>query len=173
VILFRYAVRALGGPRVFVRQIAIATLSVVQTLLQLLRRDLVADVRRIKESLLLKTEAETALKQAEVAKARAEGEKVLAEAAELANRASLRKRKDNLARAEAEKKRAEAAKTRAEAEAIRMDAEGRHAREVAEAGVRISEALSKLRLEGGEIMVDSDQLRGLLALLTPRSPSGA
>jgi hypothetical protein len=169
-VIVRYAVQALGGPVFLARLSAVATLSVVEELLSMVGAGLVCDVRRMKESLIRRTEAETAAKVAKVASANAEVQKKLAEAAEAANRANLHKRNDAVARAEKDKLRAEAAKTQAEAEAIRADAESRRIQALAEAQARLIDALAKLRQDGGGLLVDSEQLRQILGLPPPGPP---
>jgi uncharacterized membrane protein YqiK len=158
----RYAVRAVGGPVFLTRAIAVATVSVAHTLIRLVSAGLASDLGRVKEVLLSKLEAEAASKDAEAVAAQAEAQKKLAEAAEAANRANLPKRRDAIAKAERQKARAEAAKTLAEADAIRTDAETKRTRAVAEAYSLLLEALSKLRQDGGELIVDTEQLRKLL-----------
>ena len=147
--------RALGGPAVAVRSVAIATLSVAELLLELANVGLVSDIHRLKEALLQRSEAETDAKQAEA-------QKKLAEAAEAANVANLPKRKDAIAKIERRQREAQVAKTEAEAEVIRKDAETRRLAAVQEGKARLLEAVSKLRGEGGEFMVDPDNLRRII-----------
>jgi len=119
-ILTKLAAKALGGPAVLFRVIAIATLSVAEILARFVDSALVADIYRVKESLLRRTEAESDA-------ACADARKKLAEATEAANRTTLHARNEAIARAEEAELQARAAKTRAEAKAIRMDAETRRA----------------------------------------------
>jgi hypothetical protein len=138
----------------------IATLSVAETVLDLLKLGLVSDIRRIKEADLQTIEAEKDEKKA-TAQLR------LAEAQEASNRATLAKRKDVLAQAEKAKKAAEAAKVQAEADAIRMDAETRRIRAVTEGQARLLESISRLRQEGGDVYFREENLVEILRLELP------
>jgi hypothetical protein len=170
-LIARYAVRAVGGPRFMARQIFTATLSVAQTLLELVRLEgLASDVRDFKSLLYRKTQAEVVIKESEAASAVAEAQKKLAEAAEEANKANLPKRNDAIALAEQAKARVEVAKAEAEVEAIRMEAEGKRAQAIAEAQAKLIDALSKLRQDGGGLAVDPAQLREMLRLQPPGTP---
>ena len=105
--------------------------------------------------------------------------KLLDAASEAANRATLHQRRDAFAQAEREKARAEAAKAQAEAaktqaeankilaeaEYIRTEANARRQQAQIEAKLRFLEAVSRLRQEGGELYVDSENLEQLLRQL--------
>jgi hypothetical protein len=158
--IVQYLGKALDGPRHLGRYVVIGTLSVAQTLLNLMNAGVIKDVARIKEALIQKTEAETAIKLAEA-------DLKVAEAAEAANRVTLNKRPDAIAQAERQLK-AQAAKTEAEAEAISMDAGTRRIEGVANAQARLLEAIGKLRAEGGEIFFSKENLREMLRLQPPR-----
>lgn len=147
--------RAIGAPVAFGRYILIATLSVAETLASLAALTLVPDMRRLKELIFRRLEAQS---DEQVAAA----QKKLAEAAEAANRANLPKRRDAIARCELEIKKAEAAKTEAEAEAIRMDAETRRIEAIEKAKIQLLEALSRLRQEGGDLFVDTENLQQII-----------
>ena len=154
-IVWKLIGRALGGPAIAVRSVWIATLSVAELLLELATVGLVNDIHRLKEALLQRTEAETETKKAKA-------QKELAEATEAANQANLHKRKDAFAKIERDQREAQAAKTKEEAKAIRMDAETKRLAAMQEAKARLIEAVSKLRGEGGEFMVDPDNLRRII-----------
>lgn len=146
--IFKWFARALAGPAWMARSIAVATLSVAQSLASLISSQLVSDIGRVKESIIEKMEAETQTKVAEAAKA--------------VNEANLPKRRDALAQAERAKVEAEAAKTNAEAGAIRMDAETRRVAAIVEAEAQLVEALSRLRQDGGELFCDKEHLARIL-----------
>jgi hypothetical protein len=175
-VIARLVADALGGPQAIARQIYPASLAVVEALLSLWNSRAVPDIRRLKEAAHRRNEAYT---EGEEAKAK----KQVAEATEAANRANLPKRKDALARYEKEKVRAEAARTQAEAEAIRMDAETRRFQAKADAQIKLLEAISRLRQDGGEFFVNPENLKailnrrpkgitGLTARLVLRGPDG-
>jgi len=155
--LVRYIGNVIDGPKLLGRYIAIGTLSVAETLSDLLKAHVVTDIARVKESLIRKTEAEGDEK-------RAEADRKAAEAVEAANRATLHKRRDVIAKAERQLKQAEAARTKAEAEAIRMDAETRRIEAVAGAQARLLEAIAKLRGEGGDVFLSKENLYQILRL---------
>jgi hypothetical protein len=50
---------------------------------------------------------------------------------------------------------------------VRMDAETRRLQAIAECEVKLLEALSKLRQEGGELAIDPEQLQRLLGFSAP------
>ena len=127
-----------------------------------MQKNLVTDIRRIKEAGVRRIEAEADEKVAEA-------QRKLADAAAAANQANLPKRRDAVARAELELKRAEAVKTLAEANAVQMDAETRRLQAVEEAKIRFLEALSKLRQDGGDLLVDSVNLQEILLKGLPPS----
>jgi uncharacterized membrane protein YqiK len=164
--LARYIGTAIDGPKFLGRYIAIGTLSLAETLLELVNAHIVTDIARIKESLIRRIEAETDEK-------RAEADRKTAEAAEAANRATLHKRQDAIAKAERQQKQAEAAKTEAEADAIRADAETRRIEAVAGAQARLLEAIAKLRKEGGDVFFSKDNLQQILRLGLPAADDEA
>jgi hypothetical protein len=162
-VIFRYAAKALGGTKPLGRMVLTATLSLADTLLTACRDGSISDVRRVKETLIRRTEAETTTKEADA-------QKRMAEAVEAANRASLHKRNDALAKAEkslkqakADKVRADAAKTEAEAKAILAEAATKRIAAMA----TFLDAVSKLRQAGGDLFVDRDELKRLLMLPPP------
>jgi hypothetical protein len=157
--IVRWLARAIGGPLTLSGAVQVATLSVAETLLNLLRSGLASDIRRLKVAILRKAEAEADVKAAEALER-------LARAAEVVNRANLHKRRDALAEAEKRQSRANAAKTEAEVEAIRMDAETRRMQAAAESQARLLEAISKLRQEGGDLLADPRNLHQVVTALT-------
>ena len=163
--LVKYVGRILDGSKEIARAITIATISVAEMLLELITSHFVADISRVKESLLQKMEAETAEKKADA-------DRRIAEAAEAANRATLHKRDDAIAKAELEYRCAEAAKTAAEAAAIRLDAETRRIEGIANAQAKLLEAIAKLRSEDGDIYFSRENLETLLRLKLPAEPPG-
>lgn len=154
---------ALGGPQFLARSIAIATASAAEICLGLIHEGWASDIGRIKESLLCKMEAEA---DEEAAKA----QKMLAEAAEAENRADLPKRRDAFAQAKKRHAQARTAKTEAETEAIRMDAETRRMEAVAKGKAALLEALFRLKQEGGDLMLDSENLRRIMREELPPIP---
>ena len=151
--LARYIGTAMDGPKFLGRYIAIAALSVAETLLELVNAHVVTDIARVKEPLIRRIEVET--------------DRKVAEAAEAANRATIHKRRDAIAKAERRQKQADAAKTEAEADAIWMDAETRRLEAVAGAQARLLEAIAKLRAEGGDVFFSKDNLQQILRLGLP------
>ncbi|MFA5239507.1 MAG: hypothetical protein WC476_07355 [Phycisphaerae bacterium] len=158
--LAKFIAKVLGGPKAVFRCIAIASFSLAECLLGLINQGIINDIKRVKESLIHKMEADVDFA---VAKAR----KKLAEAAEAANRANLHKRVDAIAQAEEELIRTRAAKTQAEADAIRKDAETRRLKTVADAKTGFLRAVKKLQQEGGNIFLDRDNLRKILEVGLP------
>ena len=154
--IVKYLGNALGGPLFIGRSVFLATLSVAETCSWLLSANLVSDFRRLKESILKRSEAEADEKAAEA-------QKKLHEAAEAANRANLPKRRDALAKAEVAHKKAMAAKTEAEADAIRMDAETKRIAAIEEAKNKLLESITKLRQEGGDVFFDKENINQILS----------
>lgn len=146
---------AVRGSKDLARVTWIATLSSAEILLTLIKSGLVTDICRVKETLIERMEAETE-------SIRADAEKRVAEAAEAASKADLPKRKDAIARAERDRQIAEAEKTLAEADAIRSDAETRRMQAMAEATAALLEAVSKLKQEGGDMLLSEENLRRIL-----------
>jgi len=159
-LMFRWLGRALGGPQSVGRYVSVATLSVAHTLMSLVSQGMASDISRMKESLLKRIEAEADTKAAEA-------QKRLADAVDAANRANLPKRFDAIARAEKEMARANAAKKNAEGQAILMDAETRRIQAVADAKAKLLDALSRLRQEGGEFLVDTENLKEIIRKSPP------
>jgi hypothetical protein len=154
-LLAKFACKVLRGPKTIARIIAIATLSLAELFIGLLEQGIVTDIRRVKESLVRKMEAEADA-------ADAEAQKKMADAAKAANEANLHKRKDAIARIKLEQEKVKVAKTEAEAEAIRKDAETRRLQAVTEAQARLMEAIGKLRREGGNIYFDRNNLEKII-----------
>ena len=154
-ILTRVVGKALDGPAALFRVIAIAGLSVAETLIGLIHIGIATDLGRAKEALLQTMEEEA--KQAN-----AETQKRMAEATDAANRAGLRKRNDAIARTERRQREAEAAKTEAQADAIRQAAETERLKAIAEAKARLIDAIANLQREGGQVYFDSENLNDIL-----------
>jgi t-SNARE complex subunit (syntaxin) len=159
-LLTRLLGKAVGGPVDLVRAIAVATLSVAETLTTLLTMGVAEDIHRVKKATIKKLEAEGD-------KAAAEAKKMLAEATEAANRATLHKRNGVIAQIEERQLKANAAKTEAEAEAIRMDAETRRQQAITEAQAKLTETISKLQQEGGQIYFDKKNLQKIIKMGLP------
>ena len=87
---------------------------------------------------------------------------MLLKAIQRSNLSSFSNRLDMIASMEKETIIAENTKIIAEAEAIRMDAESRRLKVVFESRVRLIEAISHLRQEGGELIIDADSIQKLL-----------
>lgn len=154
--MMKLLARAIEGSETLCRVIAVATLSVAETLFGLLQSGLVHDTERVKESLIRKMEAEADEKTADA-------QRKLAEAAEAANHATLLK--GRTAREVAERKaKAEAAKIEADAEAARMDAGTRRMQAIAEGQAKLLDAISKLRQEGGDVFLSKENLESILRL---------
>lgn len=169
VTVLKYLGQAVSGPAFATRAATAATLSTAQALLSMVGSPWVDDIKRLKESLILKNESAATA-------ASADAQKRVAEAAEASQRANLHKRRDRLARIEHERQRAEADKVQAEAykivadaEATRVDAETRRLTAMAEAQARLIEALSKLKQEGGNFAISEENLNRLLSLPAPTS----
>lgn len=172
----RFISKAIEGPKHLGRCITIATLSVAETVLELVKIGIATDIARVKKALIRKTEAEADEK-------RAEADRKVAEAAEASNRATLHKRKDAIARAEkqlrfaevAEKKAAaaktiaESEKIRADTEAIRQTIETQRIEAIANGQARLIEAIAKLRAEGGDAMFSEKNLKDILRLSSSTS----
>jgi hypothetical protein len=134
----------------------IVAVSFAKSFLRYLLPDgVISDIDRMKESLLRKMDAEAA-------KEEAEAQNRLAEAAEAANHATLHKRKDAFAAAERRKLEAEADKVEAEGEAVLMDAETRRLQAMADSRIRLIEAVSRLRQEGGDVLVSRENLESIV-----------
>lgn len=147
-ILGKLVATALRGPRRLAAVSRAATLSVAQTLAELVKSQLAGDIRRIKESQIAGMEAEASRK--------------LADAVLAANNANRLKATEALIECEAEERRAVAEKTRAEADAILRDARTREFAEVSKARATLIDAIARLRSEGGDLLLDSDGLAVLL-----------
>jgi hypothetical protein len=146
------------------RAVAIPTLRIVEELLRLSKLGLVADVRAVRENLLLKSSAEARRKDADA-------RKKVAEAIDLENRAAaaaregisldLRRKKASVQRLEAlsriEAARAEVAEAHAAA-VVRAYSAGDEAA-IARATERHANALRRLNAQGGALIVDSAELR--------------
>lgn len=147
--------RTIEGPNQLLNACVAATLHVAEYLVQVWDKDLASDIRQYRESLRRKDEAETT-------KHEADAQKALAEATRAANKANLAKRRDAIARLEREMREAEVAKTKAKAQVILIDAETRRLKTVAHAKAELLEAISKLRQEGGDFLVDPENLEQML-----------
>lgn len=156
----KWIAKNIEAPTRYARTTWAATLSLVETLSFFVSMGIATDIGRIKEAQIKTIEAKAT---AEEAKAN----KVMAEAVDATNKATLHKRKDVMARAELEAKSVETAKTQAEGDAIKMDAETRRIEAVAKAKATLIDAISSLRLEGGDLMVDRKNLESLLGLSAP------
>jgi hypothetical protein len=160
-VLGKWVAKALGGPKRLSHNIMAATLSVVEYCAELFRLGVVEDVRRIKESLIQRSEAETKNKQAEAAKK-------MAEAAEAENKANLSKRNDRVAMLEKERLELENGKTKAEIEAIQTKTETEGQKAIIEAKARFLEAIASLRKEEGDIYFNKESLDEFLNINLPR-----
>jgi len=117
--------------------------------LEVINEGLVRDLSRLKEALLGKMEAESDSKIAEA-------QKKIADAIEAANRATRSRRQDAIIKATSEIAKAITAKTREEVNAIRTDTKTRRLQAIAQARIRLIEAISRLRQEGGDVFIDLD-----------------
>jgi hypothetical protein len=120
--LVRVLGRALCPPAAISRTARIATASVAESLLRLVRLQLASDIGRLKNSMLQRHEAETSV-------ARADARRRAAEAVEAENRVTLARRDDWVAQAERRKTEADARK--AEADALKAESEATIAQAVA------------------------------------------
>src|SRR4051794_17383346 len=93
-ILVKYAGRALGGTAELARGIRIASLSVAESVLRIIRSGLAEDVGQWKTAVLDERKAKAAIR--------------VAKAAEAANKVQRRKRKDSITKIEDQRKRLEA-----------------------------------------------------------------
>ncbi len=148
----------LGGTKGVSRNTVAATLSFAETLLALVKSNMVVDFGRLKETLIRTSEA-----KAEIALA--EAQKIRFQSSERALNGELRMREE-LARAEASLARAKGAKVRAEAKAVLQDAETRRLTAIREAQLKLVEAITKLREQGGEIYIDEERLTKMVGLAT-------
>lgn len=167
----KWVARSIETPRLYVKSAWVATLSVAETLLELVDSKLLPDINRIKEANIQSIEAKNRQNQAEADIKEAEAQLKLTEAVDAANRAAIHRRQDAIARAEKARLTAEAAKTEAEADAVRIDAESRRIASIGEAKARLLEAVSRLRQEGGELFVNPDRLESMLKLESPKQES--
>jgi hypothetical protein len=91
--------RAVSGPKFLARTIGVATLSVAQSLTQLVHEGLATDIKEMKDSLITSAKAEADLKKHKAtqafAKAKADmakAEKVIADAEKAVNETNIKKR---------------------------------------------------------------------------------
>lgn len=152
--------RQIEGPSQYARQGWIATLSVVEVLLELVDSRFLEDINRLKEH-------HFKVLNAQADGRRAEADKLMAEAAVAANEANLHKRKDAVAKLKKREKEAAIAKTEAEAEAIRFDAETRRLAAIAEGKAKLIESILKLRQEDGDFYVNVENLLKLPGMEMP------
>ncbi len=165
--IIRWLATSVETPSRYVRIVCIATLSTAQELLGLVSSGLVSDIQRLKENEFQALEASTQKLKADAESRNAEAQKRVAEATEAANKVAIAKRKDAIAQAEKDKAKAEAAKTEAEVEAIRAEIENRRIRAIADGVARVIEAVSKLRHDGGDLILDKENLIELVSLALP------
>jgi len=152
--------RALQGPKELLLHVKLASLTVSQVLASYIHEGIATDFNTLKDI--------------QIQKVQGEADKITAEAQIASNEATLHQRRDKIARLEKEKQqaeldkiKAETEKTKAEADAIRMDAETRRhqaeremqVEEIRLAKIRLENALSKLRQEGGDLILSSDNLK--------------
>lgn len=130
------------------RPIELATYTVAEILLDLAGCSQAADFGRIKQAIIQRQEADAQLR--------------LAEAQQAANEADLPKRRDAEARLRREMLKAEANEHQANADATRMDAETRRIAAIEKAKVDLLDALSRLRMEGGDLIIDRENLSRIL-----------
>jgi hypothetical protein len=184
-VIVKLAARAIVGSAEVVGLAATGTLCVAEFLLELLNCRLCDDLGRWKEAMLREREA----RSSGVA---AEAQEKLARAMSAANFEIQERRRDEEARAAAELKKAEAGKVRAEAQRIKAEARKtgaetervrvetelkRREAAVAAAKENVLEKLSSLRQEGGELIINSENLTRIMgsaaALQTVQSAAGS
>lgn len=155
-LLVKLASMPLSGLATLGRIVGIETLSLAEILAECIHPRLANDIREMKDS----------LRKKEMADAR----KMVAEATVAINRASLHKRNVAMAKAEENIKKEQAAKTKAEADVIRQHAKMRQLEAATNAYIKILEAIGRLRSEGGDVYIDSENLRRILdAGLPPKN----
>ena len=148
------------GSRDVRRFVYIALLSTADGLLALMRLGLVSDVRRFKESLVKRAEAEAKIKDAEA-------KKIGAEATRASNEATAAKRSSAMKRIEERKAAAEAAKSEAEVEEILARIANEKMKEMAAARARLLEKIAQLRREDGDFMLSEENLLRILDIRQP------
>ncbi len=155
VYLIRKSASAVAGSKEVSVGIAIAMISLADSLRVMVDATILTDIRKYKDGLFRRFEAGTK-------KLEAEAEQEAAKAVDLANKATLSSRKDTLAKLEKDALRAQLAKTQAETDAIKMDAETRRMQAIAEAEANLLDKLSILRQHGGEIFVNKKNLQEII-----------
>lgn len=151
----RWIARALQGPKGFLPHVKIASLSATQALLSCVDEGFASDIKDIKDIKIQELQAEADIKTEEAKKS--------------ANENTLHKRKDKIAQIEKQKKQAEADAVEidnnvkiTDAETRKYDAETRRLQAISDAKIRLVEAISKLRQEGGELILNSENLNEII-----------
>lgn len=156
---------AISGPGFLATAAWTATAALGERFTAMIGSGLVEDLREIKRIGLTRL--------------RAGSDEKVAKAAEAVNKASVAGRNDCISRAEAKMKLAEAAKTDAEAKALLIKAEADAAKSRADAAAKLADALAKLKLKGGTMAVDPEQLaqfgihfdaRGIVTEIVAKTP---
>ena len=151
---------AISGSAAAIRGITIATLSMAEVLTKLISEHVADDISVWKNALLRREVGKTAIVEADA-------QKRAAEAAEACNKATLHKRKDHIARLEREKLELANAKTKAEIKAIEADANTKRVQAIMDGKVRLIDALSQVKQEGGAVFFSQENLTRILAAGIP------
>jgi hypothetical protein len=146
----------IDGPSEWSRVSLVSLLAVGGTLLKLVISDHVTVVERLEDQLMRRSEAETQIVEAEAKRKQAE-------AVDAVNRASMSKRNCQIRKLETQRLKLQNDELMAQIDSIRLDAENQQV--IANAKVRLLDALSSLRREGGDMFVGEKNLDGLQALI--------
>lgn len=182
-IMIKLIAKPLAGAKTAWHVVAAATASVCETMLLACKSTFASDVGRIKEALVKRLEAKTAVEQAEA-------QKKLVEAAAAANAITPRSHSDKLAKLEEERQQienrkraaqaaaeeAKADKAKAEAARVKLrayqeslvSARERHIREYNLKEGNLFDALRQLQQEGGMLHVNVTELEKLASSLKRR-----
>lgn len=152
----RYIGKALGGPTTHAGAVWNATLAVAEHLLRLVAADVATDVRHYRDNLKKRMEARTD-------EQRALADQKIAQAQEAANQAARSKRTRVIQKLDEEKERLANAKTEAEIEKLKTETENLRRDSQVEAVERLVAAIERLKAQGGEVLLDPDNLNAILS----------
>ena len=151
--------RATDGLQTTANAVFVATLVVLEDLLRLVHAGAANEIGCLRENLRRRDGARTDSTEAEA-------EERKARAIDAANKASMHKRKDALARIEHDERRLRNARTQAEVEQIRGEIANKRMLARAEAFDKLVDAISRLRQEGGDFLIDAEYLQRMLGSLS-------
>ncbi|WP_428306764.1 hypothetical protein [Lacipirellula sp.] len=168
-IILKWIAKPFVVPKRVVQSGSVAMLSVVQTLLEMVDSHLATDIQRLKEANLRIIEADARLRGAQADEKAAEARKKLSEAIAAANKNALTAHREALRLVE---RQAAVEQTNANTRAINSDAMARQCKMMAEAQAELLDAVSRLRQEGGDLLLDRRNLNKLLRDLKPGGSDG-